>query len=85
MTIELVREKLQEALKNVGIELDYTEGQDLNLQDYIEDSLQYITAVVEIENALDIDLPDELLVFDSLVSFHSFSEAILEVIQSKND
>ena len=79
MTIETVREKLQEAFKNVGIIFTVLPDEDIDLQEYVEDSLQYITTIAEIENLFDIDLPDELLLFSSLSSFHSFSEAIFEI------
>ena len=81
MTIETVREKLQEAFKNVGINFTASSDEDIDLQEYVEDSLQYITAIAEIENLFDIDLPDELLLFSSLRSFHSFSEAIFELLK----
>ena len=35
--------------------------EDLDLREYIEDSIQFISAVVEIENQWDIELHDELL------------------------
>jgi acyl carrier protein len=84
MTIETVREKLQEAFKNVGIIFTVLPDEDIDLQEYVEDSLQYITTIAEIENLFDIDLPDELLLFSSLSSFHSFSEAIFELLKEKD-
>ena len=84
MTIEVIREKLLSAFQNVGINFAFNPNEDVDLQEYIDDSLQYITAIAEIENIFDVDLPDELLAFTALKSFCSFSEAIFELVQEKN-
>ncbi len=63
--------------RNVGIDLpDIQEGGDLDLRDYFIDSLAFISAVVEIENTLGIEIPDDFLDYDKFASFCSFCEAI---------
>lgn len=84
MMVEIVREKLLRVFQDVGINFTFNPDEDVDIQEYIGDSLQYITAIAEIENVFDIDLPDELLVFTALKSFYSFSEAIFELVQEKN-
>ena len=84
MTIETIREKLLRIFLYFGTNFVVNPDEDVDLQEYIGDSLQYITAIAEIENVLDVDLPDELLVFTALKSFCSFSEAIFELVQEKN-
>lgn len=62
------REKLLECFLNIGVVIDAKEP-DIDLKEYILDSIQFISAIVEIERVFSIEFPDELLlynVFDSL-------------------
>lgn len=58
-----------------GIEVEYT-GIDLDLRDYIIDSIQFIGFIVDIEKKFDMEIPDEYLLYDSISSLHSFAEII---------
>ena len=52
---------------------------DFDVREYILDSISFISAVVEIENTLKIELPDEILQYDNLASFYAFSRSIWEL------
>ena len=54
--------------------------EDLDLREYIEDSIQFISAVVEIENQWDIELHDELLSPESLASVNGFCKSLWELL-----
>ena len=41
-----------------GIEIEYN-GVDLDLRDYITDSIQFISFIVDLENRFAIEMPDE--------------------------
>lgn len=62
------KERLIRCLLYMGIVVDENEG-DIDLKEYIIDSLQFMSTIVEIERIFLIEFPDELLtysVFDSL-------------------
>lgn len=58
-----------------GLAVEYT-GVDLDLRDYIADSIQFINFIVDIEKRFEIEFPDEYLLYDSIASLHSFVELI---------
>lgn len=75
-----IKEQLIACLNNMGIEIDANE-KDVDLRGYFEDSLMFISAIVEFENFLGIEIPDELLLYDKFSSLNSFSIELQEVIE----
>ncbi len=64
--------KLLDILKEMGIFIDEDEkDDDLNL-----DSFTFISMITEIERSLDITIPDELLLKDSMSTFNQILSAI---------
>lgn len=81
--LQALQSQLLDIFAQTGIIVDHSALEhDIDLRDYVEDSIQFISAVVEIENQLDIELPEELLSFDSLSSFQAFSMSIWETLSS---
>ena len=75
-----VKEKLLQCFLNIGVVIDDTED-DVDLKEYITDSVQFIAAIVEIERIFSIEFPDELLlfsVFDSFIGLVKIVESILK-------
>lgn len=73
------RQKLLECFANMGIIIDAQED-EVDLKEYILDSIQFITVIVEIERMFSIEFPDELLlysVFDSLTGLISLIDSLL--------
>ena len=70
-----------EQLQKIGIFLDGTD--DVNLNEYIEDSLQYISFVVLLEQSFDITFPDEELLFNSFSSLHGLITLVENLLESK--
>lgn len=70
-------------LHEEGFEIDYS-GTDLDLRDYISDSIQFISFIVDIENKFEIEFPDEYLLYNSISSLHSFSEIVKNCKQENN-
>ena len=62
-------------LRDEGIEIEY-DGQDLDLREYIADSVQFITFIVDIESKFEIEIPDDYLLYDSISSLHSFAQIV---------
>mgnify|MGYP004570533093 CR=1 FL=1 len=72
-------QRIRDAVKDTLIEIGaYLEGvdenidNDINMQDYLRDSIQFISFVVLLEEKLGITIPDELLMYDSIASFSAF-------------
>lgn len=52
------------------------DNDDVNLTNYIEDSLQFISIIVQFEEVFNIDIPNELLIYDSFESLNYICEII---------
>ena len=60
-------------LSNIGILIDeQMETFDVDLTEYILDSIQFISFIVELERELNIEFPDELLLYDNIRSLNGF-------------
>ena len=81
--LQALRSQLLDIFAQTGVVVDDTAlEQDVDLRDYVEDSIQFISAIVEIESQLGIELPDELLTYDCLASFNAFSISVWEALSS---
>ncbi len=65
----------------VCIDQDSISG-DVDLHEYLIDSMQYIYFLVELERMLDIELPDEILLYDNLSSLNGFSNLIASYLDT---
>ena len=75
MKYEDIRSKAIDTLEKIGAlipDIDPVIDEDINIQDYIFDSLQFITFIVELERMLEIEIPDELLNYENLVYLNAF-------------
>ena len=50
---------ISQALENVGIFVDTHDAIDIDLMSLIEDSIQFISLVVQLEEIFDIEIPNE--------------------------
>ena len=67
-------------MDSIGIYIEPTDD-DIDLTEYILDSMQFITFIVELENAFEINYPDDMLIYDCLKSINSFAIKIDEIIK----
>ena len=72
-------QRIRDVVKNTLIQVGaYLEGidedisNDINIHDYIQDSVQFITFIVLLEEKLEVSIPDELLMYNSIASFDAF-------------
>ena len=64
-------------LSNIGILIDeQKETIDVDLTEYILDSIQFISFIVELERELNIEFPDELLLYENIRSLNGFISLI---------
>lgn len=78
-----VRAKVIEILALNFIFVDNNETDNVDISLYIEDSIQFVSFVVELERAFCIEIPDELLTFDRFRYLDNIC-IILEEILSNN-
>lgn len=82
--IQSFRSQLLDIFAQNGIIVsDSALQEDADLRMSIEDSVQFISAIVEIENHFDIELPEELLLYESMASFIGFSQSVWEIIHNR--
>ncbi len=77
MDAATVEKMLEEVFEENGVLIDDKNGL---LTDYIPDSLTYVNIVIGIEEAFDIEFPDEMLRIDSIGTFHNLVENVSEII-----
>ena len=74
-----MQNRIYEILLEEGIELPMRK-EDFNLAESLEESLEFISAMVAIEDNLGIEIPDEIFNYESLVSFKGFCELLEEQV-----
>ena len=83
MTKSEIRKMIIQVLTRMGIDgIDF--NQEINLQDFIYDSIFFITFIVEIEGAFMIEIPDEFLQMDTISSLDGFTEIVYQIL-TKSD
>lgn len=79
MEKSLIRDNIILALSKVFIFVDSTENDDVDLGMYIEDSIQFMSFVVELERIFNIEFSPELLLFDNFKTINNISLIIEEL------
>lgn len=74
-----VRARIISAIERVGVAIEDGTG-DIDLRDYIPDSLATIAALVEIEDEFGISVPDDFLAGTVLESLSGLTRAITEIV-----
>ena len=72
-----IRAIMLSCLNDIGIFLE--EEEDFDLREYIVESLQFVSYILCLEEALGIEIPDELLIYDKMTSFNGYCNAIESV------
>lgn len=80
MNYQEIKSNIIVALNNIGIYVDEGED-DIDLTDYITDSMTYIYFIIEIEDSFNVMLPEGMMLFDKLKSLNAFAYSIQEVLQ----
>lgn len=67
------------SFEEVGILVD-VDNSDVDLRDKIADSLQFITAILQLEENLGVTLTDELIAYENLASLDAFAQSIKHLL-----
>lgn len=79
MTIDIVKKYIFEILDENGVYIAPSDiDMDLDLREYIVDSLQYVYFIVELENRLGLELPDQILLYENLASINGFANMVIQ-------
>lgn len=78
---EKIRATVIQCFQNVGVFLDSSQ-QDISINEYDLDSIAYISFIVEIEKALQIEVPDTYLQYDNFTSLNGFVNILCELINA---
>lgn len=81
MNSNKIRIQILESLDELGMIVENIDG-DFNLQDYITDSITFITFIITIEKKLGIEVPDDLLLFDAMNSFYAYCDLLKYVVNN---
>ena len=63
-----IRNKIVQALNNVGLFFTIEELEENTIGELLPDSITYISFIVELEQAFDIEIPDEYLIPEKISS-----------------
>lgn len=74
--MEEKRRMIYEVLEEMGIDCVSDNDEDVNLQQYIEDSFSFINFIVGVEEKFNIELPDELLSYETIQSLNGFLQLV---------
>lgn len=78
-----IKEKVLYVMESIGVFVeDDVKDTNFDMRDYIVDSLQFISFIVNLEKELGIVYPDELLLMDKIGSFDGFC-SIIESLMSE--
>ena len=70
-----------ECFNHVGVFVDSNDN--FLLADVLEDSLIFVTMIVEIEQEFQIEIPDEYLAVDRIASYRDLELLVSKLINSK--
>ena len=76
---EEIKNKLNILLDELGLSEETDEGKKVNFEEL--DSIQIISAIVEIEECFDIEIPDEYLVAEFFENINHSVDVILELMR----
>jgi len=70
------------AIEKVGIVGASGTETDVDLCEFIEDSITFITFIVELENEFQIEFPDDLLLLETISSLYGLCEIIESLVNT---
>lgn len=82
MNIDEIGKKLYLLLEEQGIYISNKE-EDINLLDYLIDSISIIEFIISIEDCFNIEVGDNMISYEILVSFNGLCNLIKEIVDTK--
>lgn len=82
--MEKLREIIVTILEEMGFVIFEKEEMDFNIGDYITDSIQFIGFILNIEQVLGMELTDDFLRFEVLISVNGLSNKLMDFCELNN-
>lgn len=74
-----IEQRIIDALQRVGVFIE-NNNNDVDLREYFANSLQFISAVLELETEFNIEFPDEYILIDKFASLKGLASEIEEFL-----
>ena len=79
--MDKIKNDVIEVLNELGIETEDIGENDVDLTEFIVESIMFISFIVELEDKLGIEIPEELLDIISIKSLNTFSTILEELLK----
>ena len=79
--MDKIKNDVIEVLNELGIETEDIGENDVDLTEFIVESIMFISFIVELEDKLGIEIPEELLDINSIKSLNTFSTILEELLK----
>lgn len=79
--MDKIKNDVIEVLNELGIETEDIGENDVDLTEFIVESIMFISFIVELEDKLGIEIPEELLNINSIKSLNTFSTILEELLK----
>lgn len=76
---------IMNSIQSIGVEIQNINFEEADLMGVLEDSIQFISLIVSLEEELQIEIPDEYLLTDNFHSIGGLGEMLLELVQVKEN
>lgn len=76
--MENIRQKILELMSDIGYFIEDA-SIDVDIRDYIIDSIEFIGFIVQLEEKLNISFPDEYLMIDTLESLNGLANLLSSI------
>jgi len=67
-----VKEIILKVLTDIGIYIEYEDIDNVDIRNYITDSIEFVSFIIAIETELGIELPDQVLLYENISSLTGF-------------
>lgn len=84
MNSERVQTMLKKCLEEIGIMIEGEDYSQYFLEEYIEDSVMFISMIISLEDTFNISIPDEYLSVDVLSTFQDVVETIENIVNAES-
>lgn len=79
--MDKIKNDVIEVLNELGIETEDIGENDVDLTEFIVESIMFISFIVELEDKLGIEIHEELLDINSIKSLNTFSTILEELLK----
>ena len=80
MKEEMIKQKVIECMNNIGVYILEDET-NFRIDDYIIDSIMFVSFIIELEQMFDVEIPDEYLVVQRLQTLDDVCEMIHTILK----